>query len=92
MEPLDGNAIAGSLLEYFGAEMTTATGSCVQCGASAQIAELRVYAAAPGAVARCPSCGSVVIVLVSIGDTLRVDTSGYALTPPPADRSQAHPE
>ena len=28
MEPLDGNAIAGSLYEYFGSEMTTVTGSC----------------------------------------------------------------
>jgi hypothetical protein len=92
MEPLDGNAIAGSLLEYFGAEMTTATGSCVRCGAAAQIAELRVYAAGPGAVARCPSCSSVVIVVVSIGDTLRVDTSGYALALPPAERSPAYPE
>ena len=90
MEPLDGHAIAGSLFEYFGAEMTAATGSCAQCGASARIAELRVYARAPGAVARCPNCGSVVIVVVSIRDTLRGDTSGYGLALPPAERSRAH--
>jgi hypothetical protein len=58
MEELDGNAIAGPLFEYFGAEMTTARGSCAHCGASAQIAELRVYARGPGTVARCRTCAS----------------------------------
>ena len=32
MDALDGNAIAGLLLEVFGAEMTTATGFCARCG------------------------------------------------------------
>src|SRR5690242_12343332 len=63
MEALDGNAIAGDLFEYFGGEMTTVTGSCRHCGARAQIAELQVYTKAPGMVARCRSCGSVVMVL-----------------------------
>lgn len=63
MEPLDGNAIAGELFEYFAAEMTTARGTCGHCGSSAQIAELVVYGRAPGTVVRCPSCGNVVIVL-----------------------------
>ena len=34
MDPLDGNAIAGDLFEVFGAEMTTAVGTCAHCGAS----------------------------------------------------------
>jgi hypothetical protein len=55
MEALDGNAIAGPLLEYSGADMTTARGSCAHCGASAESAELRVYARGPGTVVRCPS-------------------------------------
>jgi hypothetical protein len=79
MEALDGNAIAGPLFEYFGAEMTTARGSCAHCGASAEIAELRVYARGPGMVVRCRSCGNVVIVLVTIRDTLRVDLRGFDL-------------
>jgi DNA-directed RNA polymerase subunit RPC12/RpoP len=71
MEPLDGNAIAGPLAELYGAEMTTASGICRNCGAEAQIAELQVYLSGPGAVARCPSCGSVVFVLAEIrGSTL----------------------
>jgi DNA-directed RNA polymerase subunit RPC12/RpoP len=79
MEPLDGNAIAGDLMEHFGSEMTTARGVCAHCGAEAQVAELRVYARAPGTVARCPSCGEVVIVAVRIRGTVRVDCGAFEL-------------
>jgi uncharacterized Zn finger protein len=72
MDALDGNAIAGELFEYFGAEMTTARGTCTHCGGAAQIAELRVYARAPGTVVRCPACGEVVMVLVAVGETHRI--------------------
>ncbi len=81
MEPLDGNAIAGPMFEHFGAEMTTVRGSCAHCGATAQVAELRVYNRAPGTVVRCPACGSVVIVLVRIRDALRIDDGRFKLTP-----------
>jgi DNA-directed RNA polymerase subunit RPC12/RpoP len=77
MDPLDGNSIAGDLFEYFGAEMTTAVGTCAYCGASGQVGELRVYLRSPGAVVRCPSCGNVVIVLVRTRDVLRVDASAF---------------
>jgi hypothetical protein len=83
MEALDGNAIAGALFEYFGAEMTTARGSCTHCGASAQIAQLRVYQRAPGMVARCVNCGGVVIVLVEIRSRLQIDLSGFQLLEAP---------
>jgi ribosomal protein S27AE len=72
MPPLDGNAIAGVLYEAFGGEMTTTTGVCAHCGAAGLMAELHVYTRAPGIVARCPSCGSVVLVLVDAGGTRRV--------------------
>jgi ribosomal protein S27AE len=72
MQALDGNAIAGALYEAFGGEMTTRTGVCENCGAAGLMAELRVYTRAPGIVARCPSCGSVVLVLVDTGRTLRI--------------------
>ncbi len=72
MQPLDGNAIAGALDQLFEAEMTTATGRCRSCRAESQIATLRVYMQAPGAVARCPSCGSVVFVLVEIRGATRL--------------------
>ena len=79
MDALDGNAIAGTLFDYFGTEMTTATGSCTHCGASAQIAELRVYLRAPGTVVRCPDCGQVVIVILDIRDQLRIDMRRFQL-------------
>jgi DNA-directed RNA polymerase subunit RPC12/RpoP len=81
MEALDGNAIAGSMFEHFGTEMTTAQGSCAHCGANAQVAELRVYMRAPGTVVRCPACGNVVIVLVRIRDALRIYDGRFRLAP-----------
>ena len=68
-------------MDYFGTEMTVAWGSCAHCGASAQIAELRVYARAPGIVVRCPSCGGVVMVVVTIQNSLQIDASGFQLRP-----------
>ena len=79
MEPVDGNAIAGALQEHFGVELTAANGRCRHCGAEGFVAELRVYTRAPGAVARCPKCGQVVMVLVEIRDHVRVDTRGLEL-------------
>jgi hypothetical protein len=81
MDALDGNAIAGPMFEHFGTEMTTARGSCAHCGATAQVAELRVYMRAPGTVVRCPACGSVVIVLWRIRHALRIDDSRFKLAP-----------
>jgi hypothetical protein len=82
MEALDGNAIGGLLLEVFGAEMTTATGVCKHCGASAQVAELVVYLEAPGTVVRCRSCESVVMVVVEVRGTRCVDLRGLATLDP----------
>ena len=83
MDALDGNAIAGPLLEHFGTEMTTTSGTCAHCGATAQVAELRVYVKAPGPVARCPTCGSVVMVIVQTRESLRIHGSAFSLAPPP---------
>lgn len=80
LEPLDGNAIGGELLEHFGNEMTSAAGTCRTCGAGAVIAELTVYMRAPGAVVRCRHCGNVVIVLVVIAGATRVDLEHFELT------------
>lgn len=82
MDALDGNAIAGPLFEYFGTDMTTATGACRHCGASAQVAELRVYGRAPGTVVRCCNCGQVVIVILEIRDRVRIDTQHFRLVEP----------
>ena len=78
MDALDGNAIAGQLVEVFGAEMTTATGVCASCGASGVVAELVVYLQAPGTVVRCRSCGSVLMVLVTARGVTCVDLRGLS--------------
>jgi hypothetical protein len=77
MDALDGNVIAGHLLELFGAELTTAGGTCANCGATRPIAELSVYVSA-GTVARCRSCEAVVMVLVAFREVTRVDLRGMA--------------
>jgi hypothetical protein len=76
MDALDGNAIAGQLVEVFGAEMTTATGVCASCGASGVVAELVVYLQAPGTVVRCRGCDSVLMVLVTARGVTCVDLRG----------------
>lgn len=77
MDALDGNAIAGHLLELFGVELTTATGTCASCGATGPIAELSVYVSA-GTIARCRSCEAVVMVLATVRGVTRVDLRGMA--------------
>jgi hypothetical protein len=78
MTRLDGNAIAGELFEVFGEEMTTATATCAGCGSSGPLGELAVYLQAPGVVARCSSCESVMLVIVEIRGVRCVDLHGIA--------------
>jgi hypothetical protein len=82
MEALDGNAIAGPLMESFGVEMTEAFGTCAHCGNGARIAELAVHLRAPGTVVRCRTCESIVLVLVEIRGALRVHMDGFRLDQP----------
>jgi len=91
VQALDGNAIAGELFELFGMEMTTATGACAHCAAASRIAELRVYARAPGTVVRCRSCGGVVIVLVAIHGITHIHLDGFERLEPPAVRPSDWP-
>jgi hypothetical protein len=82
MDALDGNAIAGLLLDVFGAEMTTATGVCATCGARGPVAELAVYLRAPGTVVRCRGCDGVLMVLVAVRGITCVDLRGLAALEP----------
>ena len=75
---VDGNAIAGLLASVFGAEMTTATGTCGSCGAITMVAELPVYLTEIGTVVRCHSCQSVLMVFVSVRGITCVDLMGLA--------------
>jgi len=75
---VDGNAIGGLLMDVFGAEMTTATGTCAACGAVSVVAELAVYRPGLGTVVRCRSCDAVLMVFVRIHDVTCVDLHGLA--------------
>ena len=79
MDALDGNAIAGWLFEYFGSEMTAVTGRCAHCGTQSLIAELAVYTRAPGAVARCRTCGNVVFVLVKTRGATQLHADAFEM-------------
>lgn len=78
MDAVDGNAIGGLLRDVFGEEMTAARGECASCGTTAFVAELVVYLPALGTVARCRTCGSVVMVLVRRREITCVDLRGLA--------------
>jgi hypothetical protein len=76
MEPLDGNAIAGTLMAIFGTDMTTATAACAGCGRCSLVGELDVYLRAPGTVVRCGHCENVAMVVVEAHRAMCVDLSG----------------
>ena len=78
MIALDGNAIAGDLIDALGIDLAAATCMCAFCGASGFFAEVVVYARGPGRVARCRACGEMLAVLVTIRGITCVDLQGIA--------------
>jgi hypothetical protein len=56
---LDGNAVAGMLVEIFGDDLTAALGTCPDCGKQAELGTCRAYTHAPGIVLRCSACDGV---------------------------------
>jgi uncharacterized Zn finger protein len=84
MDPLDGNAIAGELLERFGAEMTMAIGSCAHCGTTRRVGELVVYGRPPGTIVRCPTCAQVVIAVVNARERILVNVDAFKMRKSPS--------
>jgi Family of unknown function (DUF6510) len=72
---LDGNAVAGPLQEVFAVEMTTAIGTCGNCGASEPIGAIHVYRGA-GIVMRCPHCDTALVKIVRSETRLWIDFPG----------------
>jgi len=83
MEPLDGNAVAGTLAEVFGTDMTVFTATCGSCGAVGPVAEVAVYATEPGIVIRCRGCTALLAVITQIKGISCIDLSGLAALDPP---------
>jgi hypothetical protein len=75
---LDGNAIAGTLDDIFGEEMTLVVATCARCGSRGPLAETAVYLTGPGVVVRCRHCDHVLVVVVERDGTYCVDVRGLA--------------
>jgi Family of unknown function (DUF6510) len=75
---LDANAVAGELVELFGAEMTVVAQRCAHCGTEGRIGGLRAWTHGPGTVLRCTACDEVVIRWSRTPRGVRVDVRGAA--------------
>jgi ribosomal protein L40E len=72
---LDGNALAGHLVEVFGTEMTTVQRVCQSCGARNPVGAHRAYLGA-SAVLRCPACSDLALRITTLPDRYIVQLSG----------------
>ena len=72
---LDGNAVAGLLREVFAVEMTTAIGTCDNCGASEPVGAVHVFHGA-GVVMRCPHCDNALVTIVKDDTRVRIGFPG----------------
>jgi len=72
---LDGNAAAGLLHELFGVEMTTAVGTCANCGNQGEIGSIILYRGA-GLTFRCSVCEFVLIKIVATDERAWIDMRG----------------
>lgn len=72
---VDGNALAGVLQEVFGTDMTDAPHTCQSCENTQPIGAHRMYIGA-GRVLRCPVCGNIAVVSVTMRDREMVHLGG----------------
>jgi predicted RNA-binding Zn-ribbon protein involved in translation (DUF1610 family) len=72
---LDGNAAAGLLQEIFAAEMTTAVGTCDNCGAAGEVGRVHLFRGA-GLTLRCPTCDAVLMKIVASDTRVWLDLRG----------------
>ena len=76
----DGNDVAGTLGELFGADPTTTRRRCQSCRGEHPLAEHRAYRGA-GIVLRCPACGDVALLIGETEDELIVQWRGTLRVP-----------
>jgi len=79
---LDGNAVAGTLSEIYGDDMTTVLAECASCGQVDHVAGLLAYVHAPGIVLRCTACSSVILRVVQTPSRTFVDVQGKRIPKP----------
>jgi hypothetical protein len=75
---LDLNAAAGMLRGVFALDLSSANGQCAACDATAPMGSQHLYMQplSPGAVLRCQSCGSILMVFVHAGGRYRLGLQG----------------
>jgi hypothetical protein len=76
---LDGNAAAGLLRELFAVEMTTALGTCGNCGMTGPLGELMLYGGEIGTVLRCSTCDHMLICITHTPDGYWLDLRGMQI-------------
>ena len=79
MDALDGNAVADTLAELFGSDLTDATTICIGCGDHRPVGTLIAYVGGPGIVLRCRGCLTVQIQIVRTPRRVRIDLRGARL-------------
>ena len=75
---LDGNAVAGTLQDVFGWEMTASPAECANCGNVSELGGLLAFTQAPGDTLRCPVCEEVMLRIVETPEAIYLDARGAA--------------
>ena len=88
---LDGNALAGPLLELFTVDLSGATATCAHCDSTGPLGEQPLYADAPALVLRCRDCTGVLLRYGAFDGHLRIDLSGLSLVVAPVPPVQGGP-
>jgi hypothetical protein len=72
---IDGNSAPDDI---FTRDLTLATATCAGCGVTGPVAGVQVYEGM-GSVLRCPSCDSVLMRVVSLGDATCLEMRGITV-------------
>jgi len=73
---VDGNAVAGKLMDVFGRDMTMAVARCAACAREAAMGALMAFIRAPGIVLRCPTCEAAIARIVETPTALYIEARG----------------
>lgn len=76
--PKDGNVLGGLLGEYLGVDLTASLLVCASCEQPQAMAQVVVYEAGPGLVARCRGCSEILLRAAVIREELVLDLRGAA--------------